>query len=116
MIGMLLILLMGQKSVQQDEPPFIRTGADVVAMCDISSEVSAARCAGMLDTLADQTEAARWKDQCPPMIEAVPAGAPPYIDRRALLAAKEHPDWLELTAAEFVDRVERQARCHPTPP
>lgn len=116
MKGILLIMAILHHAPQRDEPPFIQTGADVVAMCDVSSEAAAYRCEGMLDALADQTEAARWRDQCPPMIEAVPVGTPPYIDRRVLRAAKEHPDWLKLTAVEFVDRVERQARCHPTPP
>lgn len=116
MIGFVVAGLVLVQGLPHEGPPFIRTGSDVISLCRTASLEDAYRCAGMLETLADRTEAARWKDGCPPMIEAVPAGTPPYIVRRALQASKDHPDWLKLTAASFVDRVERQARCHPTPP
>lgn len=101
-------------SLNYQEPPWIRTGKDVIDMCNTASIETAGECEGMIDTLADQTEAARWRDNCGPIVFVPPLGGasmPPWVIR-SLAAAKEHPDWLDLPAAEFVDRVERGERCH----
>lgn len=102
-----LIVPAHASDLPHSEPPYIRTGSDVVAMCDVSSEALAYRCEGMIDAIADRTEAKRWADECPPSIILTRPGSIPGDVWAMLNAAREHPDWLKLTADQFIDRVHR---------
>jgi len=92
--------------------PFIRTGHDLIERCEISSPEAAYRCQGMYDVFEDAGEAGRDKDNCPPAITQVVEHGVPVDVQRMLVAASKNPQWLDLPAALFVDKVERSDRCN----
>lgn len=98
-----------------DGPPFIRTGADVISRCEIKTAFDLRRCEGMVETIADQTEARRWRMKfCPPMVYTYsgPGNVPYGRTLHVIEQAQLHPEWLKLPAAEFVGRaIEAGENC-----
>lgn len=100
-------------ALSSDMPPFIRTGQDVLDRCQIDTFERQLRCDSMLATLGDATEARRWKMRwCPPTVYASSRGTVNGPIWGVLEQAKLHPEWLKLSAVEFVGRaIEAAKQC-----
>ena len=99
-------------SDNHEEPPFLRTGKDLLDACVAKRAGGAYICQGMYEAIADTTEAGRLaRGQCPPAIVQMDDVTQPLEVIRLLEAARDHPDWLKLPVATFVDKSERLARC-----